>query len=68
MDDSAFHNGGLRTVIEVNYPSTVTRSLLTYALIVYFSWALYTVGRDLARLKDYPEEEESLRKEVEQAR
>jgi dolichyl-phosphate mannosyltransferase polypeptide 3 len=42
----------------------VAKSIPTYALILYFSYALFKVGSDLARLKDYPQEAESLNKEV----
>ncbi|KAM3128438.1 hypothetical protein pb186bvf_019446 [Paramecium bursaria] len=46
------------------YILEVIKSLPTYYLILYGSWALYTIGRELSRLKDYPEEHEYLVSQV----
>ncbi|CAD8101334.1 unnamed protein product [Paramecium sonneborni] len=54
--------------LSTGYVNEVAKSMPTYALILYFSYALYKVGGDLARIKDYPEEAESLQKEVQEAK
>ncbi|CAD8083919.1 unnamed protein product [Paramecium primaurelia] len=54
--------------LSTGYVKEITKSIPTYALILYFSYALFKVGGDLAQLKDYPEEAQSLQKEVEQAK
>ncbi|CAD8152024.1 unnamed protein product [Paramecium octaurelia] len=54
--------------LSTGYVNEVAKSMPTYALILYFSYALFKVGGDLSQLKDYPEEAESLQKEVEEAK
>jgi dolichyl-phosphate mannosyltransferase polypeptide 3 len=39
----------------------------SYSLIIFGSSAVYSIGRDLSILKDYPEEQVKLIKEIEEA-
>jgi hypothetical protein len=47
--------------------SAVLYSMPSYSLIIFGSSAVYSIGRDLSILKDYPEEQVKLIKEIEEA-
>lgn len=51
-----------------NYYSEIIYSLPSYLLILFGSYAVFSIGSDLAVLKDFPEEQTSLLKEIQEAK